>query len=452
MNEGQGYWLRSGFLTLTERLAALILNLLTATFLLRLLSKEDFATWSFFILLTYFMEIGRIGLLQNGLVRFLSINKGNPSEYADISTSALILNVLYTVVAVILMYLATPWIIETWQFPRLDKMLPIYFLANIFLIWLFHFNFVQQANLEFRGIFWSTLCFRGGKFVLVMYSLATGFSIELQHLAMAKLAGTAAGAFVSWRFAAPHLKHTLSLNFSWLRKLVQYGKFVLGTNLNAMLQKSADKLAVGQLLGPAAYAIYDVAARVSHMVDAPSFSIAAVVFPQSARRMEESGRDSVSDLYERSVAVTLAIILPIMLLAFVFAGPIVILFAGSSYADSVGVLQIIVLTGVFLPYAVQFGTTMDATGQPGINYALTLTFVLVSLSLNYVLIPILGLLGGALAMMLSSSINFMLTQTILYKRFGIRWWKPILHLPYFYTFGLSLIRNNIAQKKSRSVR
>jgi lipopolysaccharide exporter len=447
MKEGQGYWLRSGLLTLTERLAALILNLLTTTFLLRLLSKEDFATWSFFILLTYFMEIGRIGLLQNGLVRFLSINRENPSAYADISTSALILNAMYTIVAVVFVYLAIPWIMETWQMPRLDEMLPIYFLANIFLIWLFHFNFVQQANLEFRGIFWSTLCFRGGKFVLVMYSLATGFSIELQHLAMAKLAGTAAGALASWRFAAPHLKHALSLNVLWLRKFLQYGKFVLGTNLNAMLQKSADKLIVGQLLGPAAFAVYDVAARVSHMVDAPSFSIAAVVFPQSARQMETSGRKSVSDLYERSVAVTLAIILPIMLLAIVFASPIIVMFAGHSYADSVGVLQIIVLTGVFLPYAVQFGTTMDATGHPGINYALTLTFVLISLSLNYALIPILGLLGGALAMLLASLVNFLLTQTILYKRFGIRWWKSILYLPYFYTMGLHLIQNNVLQKK-----
>lgn len=442
--------MRSGLLTLTERLAALILSLLTTIFLLRLLSKEDFATWSFFIMLTYFIEIGRIGLVMNGLLRFLSINRDNPSEYASISSSGLTLNILYTIVAIVAAYLAMPWIIKTWQIPRLDEMLPIYFAANIFLIWLFHFNFVQHANFEFRGILWSTLCFRGGKLVLVLFSLATGFAIELHHLAIAKLAGTAAGAFVSWRYAAPHLRHNFSINIEWLRKLAHYGKFVLGTNLNAMLQKSADKLVVGQLLGPAAYAIYDVAARVSHMVEAPSFSIAAVVFPQSARRMEEFGKGSVGDLYERSVAVTLAIILPIVLVAFVFAGPIVLMFAGPSYADSVGVLQIIIFLGIFLPYAVQFGTTMDATGHPGINYAMTLLFVLLSLGLNYLLIPVWGLLGGALAMLLSSSVNFIVTQFILYKRYGIRWWKPVMYLPYFYKMGLGLVRNGIASQKSSS--
>ncbi|MCC7504864.1 MAG: hypothetical protein IT259_06180, partial [Saprospiraceae bacterium] len=58
------YWLHSGLLTLLEKSAGLIFALGTAMILFRGLDKSDFAAWGVFLIVTYFLEMGRSGLLQ----------------------------------------------------------------------------------------------------------------------------------------------------------------------------------------------------------------------------------------------------------------------------------------------------------------------------------------------------------------------------------------------------
>ncbi|MEZ4847758.1 MAG: hypothetical protein R3B93_03850 [Bacteroidia bacterium] len=62
-------------------------------------------------------------------------------------------------------------------------------------------------------------------------------------------------------------------------------------------------------------AIYGTAIKITNLVEVPTQSIAAIVFPQSARRIENEGRESVKRLYEKSVGVILALIIPELFLS-----------------------------------------------------------------------------------------------------------------------------------------
>jgi lipopolysaccharide exporter len=454
---GSNYWVRSGILTLLEKGSGLVFALGTVILLSRGLSKADFATWGLFLLITYFLEMGRTGLIQNGLVRYLASNRDKPLQYVSIATASTLLNLSFSLLSNVALWLGMHWLIETYQAPHLDDVLPVYFFTNFAMAFFYHFNFVQQANLEFRGIFWATFCFRGALFVWVALCWAMGWPMVLQQLALSMLVGALTGMFGSFLYARPFLLFWKNIPahqraefprtvWVWLCKLLSFGKYVLGTNLSTMFYKSVDKLTLGSMLGPAAFAVYDIAGRITQLIEAPSFSMAAVVFPQSAQRLDRDGPSGIKWLYERSVGAILAIILPFLMLVLLFAEPIILVMAGSQYLESANILRLTAFFGLFMPFAVQFGTILDSTGRPATNFAYTLFTALLNLGLSYLFVSRFGLIGAALATLTGLAVSFVGMQRLLRRDFGIQWWRAFSHIPGFYRLAWNLVK----QKSKRS--
>jgi len=444
---GNQYWLRSGLLTLLEKGSGLVFALGTSVLLYRLLSQQRLGTWELFLIVTYFLEMGRSGLIQNGLIRFLAANRQDATQYPAITTASLALNFGFSILSNLVLWLLVGWISRSYQAPELAIVLPVYFLTNFVMAWFYHCNFVQQANFEFRGIFWSTFFFRGALFGWVLLCWFAHWPVQLWQLAAALLVGATVGAVVTWRFARPYLRHATTLDWAWIKKLLAFGKYVFGTNLSTIFYKNIDKLILGRLLDPAAIAIYGVAGRITQMVETPSFSIAAVVFPQSAARMERDGTAWVKWLYERSVGAILAIILPFILLVLVFAEPVVWLFAGDKYLQSVNLLRLTAFFGLFMPFAVQFGTILDSTGRPATNFAYTLFTALLNLVLCYVFIHQIGLYGAAFATLTGYAVSFVCMQRLLRRDFDIRWWAAFGYVLEFYRLGFNLIKKRLKRTR-----
>jgi len=438
----QHYWLKSGILSLSERVVSMTFNLGTAMLLLRMWSKEAFATWGLFIVLVYLVEMGRNGLLQNGLVRSLAAPK-DKAAIPDIHTAALVINGVYSLVTNAITWAIIPWVCVQYQVPELATMMPAFWVANLVLALSSHCNFIQQAHLDFRGLFFTALFYRGIPFFWVLSCWIQHQELSLEAFSGAMLAGAAGATLVTFWLARPWLVFASRISGTWVRYLLQYGKYVLGTNLSTMLYKSVDKLTLGQLLGPAAFALYDAAGRLTQLVEAPAFSIAQVVFPRSAALVGNSGSKK---LYEQSVSATLAIILPFVVFSLVFAEPMIQIFAGKAYHESAQLLRLTAFFGVFMPFAVQFGTLLDASGRPAINFAYTLGTAILNVCLSLLLIPIFGLFGAAYATLLGYSISFIFMQLYLYKHFRINALQAILYLPECYATAWGIVRGRFGKR------
>jgi lipopolysaccharide exporter len=309
--------LRSGFYTLLEKGSGLMFSLVTAMLLLRGLTKEDFAAWGLFLVITYFLEMGRSGLLQNALMTFVA--RHPQEEVPAIATTALVLNVGFSAVSIVAMLLGGQWLATEQHLPQFAALLPAYYASNAAMVVLYQSNFLQQAHQEFRGIFWGTFLHRGSLFAWVVWSKATGRALYLPDLGWVFFVGICLGAIASLFFSGKYFPRRFVWQMPWLVRFWNYGKYVLGTNLSAMLYKNIDKLVLGQLAGPVAFAVYDAAGKVTQMVEAPSFSIASAVFPAGARMAQQEGNGALRDLYEQSVGAILAIVLPFLLLSVAFA-------------------------------------------------------------------------------------------------------------------------------------
>ncbi len=158
----------------------------------------------------------------------------------------------------------------------------------------------------------------------------------------------------------------IAFRFEWdmptIKKVFQFGKYAMGTNICSMLYKSVDQFTIGYFLNPISVALYSTAMRLSNLIEYPATSVSEVVYPHSTMRISQSGEKVVKSIYEKSLALTIAITLPIVIGTFLLSDLIIYLIADPEYAESANILRVTILFGVFAPFNRQFGMVLDSAG------------------------------------------------------------------------------------------
>ena len=151
-------------------------------------------------------------------------------------------------------------------------------------------------------------------------------------------------------------------------------------------------------------------------------------------------------MYEKAVAGILSITLPALLVVGILPGFLVDLVGGAKYAATIPVLQVTVLFSLFIPFANQFGTLVDASGAPAVNFRYTVAGMLLNVVANYVFISRLGVIGAPLGTLTTYVVMFAAMQWYLRRRFGVSLRNVARALPQTYQqlFGF------VAAKLSRA--
>jgi lipopolysaccharide exporter len=388
----------------------------------RELDETSCSVWVLFLTITSFIEVGRTGLLQNGLMTFLS--KNDASKHSAINTASLFLNMSLSVIFVVLLLICGQFMGYFINYDptiqQLQSLLTIYAGTTFVLSALYQFNFIQQANLDFKGLFWSSFIKNGLLFFYALYIRLSHNHININDLAYCQLIAAFPAAYVAYRFAKPYFSLSKTLDWAWVKRLFHYGKYTFGTNIATMSYKNVDKLILSTFLLNK-LSTYDLAIKINNMAEVPSMTLASILFPQSARRSNTEGVASAKYLYEKSVGVILAIIVPLVIFIILFADVIIAFIGSEKYAHSAPILRLTVFYGVFMAFAMQFGTILDSIGKPKLNFYITTLNALVNLGFNFIFIKIFGLYGAAYGSLIAMTLMFIVMQTILNRLLGINW-------------------------------
>lgn len=436
--EERSYWLKSGFFSLLDRGSVLVFGLGSYLILIRTLEPAELGAWVLFLATMGFAEVSKSGLLQNALVKFLSTC--TKKEYPVITTASLFLNFVISCLTALLLVGMAGFLSTLWEIPDLKTMLGIYCLTAFLNIPYYHCNFLLQSNLTFVGIFFSNFFKQGLIFVYIAVFFFSGWDIEIINLAWMQAFTYLVASITSISFAWKYLNHASKIDFGWVSKLFHYGKYVFGTNISGMLYKKMDVMMLGALINPVAVALYDLAVRISNMVEVPTYSVASVVFPQSARKMESGGPEAIRDLYEKSVGAILAMIIPFLIVIMIFTKPIIAIFS-SEYMDAVPLLRLTILYGLFIPFSGQFGTVLDSIGKPKINFYFVFVGFGLNILLNYLFISRFGVTGAAYGTLSTYILMFVVTQLVLYNMFKVKAYRSFYYAIGFYGEGFQMLKN-----------
>lgn len=438
------YWLRSGFFTFMQRLGALLFGFGSFFFLVRGVSKEEFGAWALFLSLTTILELGKNGLIQNALVKFLAAD--DLGQDSAIISASLFLNCALSLLMGAVLAVAAPWLAVWLNTPVLENMLYWYLISLALLVPFSQFSFVQQANFDFKGIFFSNIFRQGILFFYILGVFVAGGSYNLEVLIIIQAAGLAIGTIVSYFYSRKYFSLSTTIDWAWVATLFHYGKYVFGTNISSMVVKSTDQIMLGVIAGPVPVASFNMASRVNNFVEVPTFTMASIVFPKSSQHSGQGGEMAVKRLYEKSVGAILAVLLPVVIVIILFPEFIILVMAGKDYLDSAFLLQLVVFYCLFIPFSRQFGTIMDSVGKPEVNFGLICGLAVLNIVLNYFLIQELGAPGAAIATLISYSLGFVANQYILYKVLKVNTWMVFVYMAEFYREGFQFFVSQVKKK------
>jgi O-antigen/teichoic acid export membrane protein len=296
------------------------------------------------------------------------------------------------------------------------------------------FHWIEQANFRFKGIFITNFIRQGLFFAYIAISYARNPNqpLILLHMVYMQAIAAAAATGVEYLLIRKMLRFKFQPKVAEMKRLFAYGKYAFGTSISSILSSTVDQMMLGALLSTAASAAFNVAVRIMNLVDIPTNAIAMIVFPQSARRMATDGTEAIKYLYEKSVGVLLAILVPCLFILFLFPSQIVHIIAGNSYSDTIPIVKVTIFYCLLVPFGRQFGTILDSIGRPKLTFLLVLFTAILNLSLNYILIRKLGAIGAAYATLTSNLIAFIIAQSILKKLLNVNTFNTFRHAVAFY--------------------
>lgn len=430
MTAKKHYWIESGFLSVLQNFSGVFFGFASFFLLVRSLDNRSFGAWVLFMSTTTIVEAIRNGLIQSALIRYVS--SGRKEEHPRIVAASLLLGGSVTLLTVGAAHLGAPYLSALWKTPELTNLFRVYTIGFSVSLFLSLFNCVEQANLRFRGVFVTGLIRQFLFFAFVAASFFLHHRIELSELAWVQVVSIVVSTVFAYLYTRDHFRLSFDNTGYWIRKLFGYGKYGFGTSVSSLLSGTIDQMMLGAMLSPAASGAFNIAVRITNLIDIPTNAMAAIVFPQSAKRMEEEGSSAVKYLYEKSVGTTLAILLPGVLFLYFFADWVIWAVAGQKYADSIPLLKITLLYCLLIPFGRQFGTILDSVGKTRITFLVVLFTATLNLGLNFILIRKMGVMGAAYATLCSNIVGFTVAQYILRREIGVELKNTIIYMYRFY--------------------
>jgi O-antigen/teichoic acid export membrane protein len=221
------------------------------------------------------------------------------------------------------------------------------------------------------------------------------WSLVAQFLVSAALTSGALFKFSGWR---PRLR----LDWSLLRSLSSYSKFVVGSRTLISLQQNMDYLLIGKLLGARSLGIYAIAFLLTETLRSQLYwLVSKAVFPFYGRA---SGRTSdIRSVYSGTVRYMAVTVFPIATLLFLFAAPIVATVVTAKWHAAIIPIRILALASLVVASGGTPSEVLRGVGRPDVDFRVNLgTALFVALPALWCGIQWFGLTGAALAVLFYS--------------------------------------------------
>ncbi|MCV9389473.1 flippase [Reichenbachiella ulvae] len=439
------YWVKSGFFAISQRISIPLFGVGTFLIIIRSLTKEEMGVWALFMSITTAIEVGRNGLIKAAMVKFFT--EAVDEHKKEVLSSAFYINLIYTTIVQVLLVVSSGYLSGFFESDQLGQMILYYSISAVLFIPFSHLEYVQQANLNFKGIFISYFVKQGWFFATICFLiLILDQNISLIQLVLFQAISVFLGAVSSYITSRKYLVYNLRLSSEWISKLFSFGKYGLYTNLSNSALTTSDHILIGGLLSSTSVAIHNVAARITNVFVIPSVAVADILYPKTVRANEDDGVNAVKSLYEKAVAATLVPMIPVIIVVQLVPEFIIYLLAGSDYIEATPILRVTILGIIILPFLKQFGTVMNTLNKPHYNFYFVLCIALLNIGLNYQLISMFGILGGAIATLISYVIGFVSCQLILQKVGGISTSAVFKYTINYYTQMFKWTLTKIAKK------
>jgi len=208
---------------------------------------------------------------------------------------------------------------------------------------------------------------------------------------------------------------TLSDYDHWRRSFMTFAIF---SGIGAV-QMFMDVIILGILTDDSTVGVYRVAAQGMMLITAAALAIQAALSPSISKLHALGDVDGIQGVLRTGARVTLLVTLPAVALIVVFAEPVLVTVFGPHYSSGKYALSILMLGSLSYGVIGLGGPTLNMTGNENAALKTAAIGALFNLILNFLLIPVIGMEGAAVATVSSLIITHGLWAWQVKKRLNV---------------------------------
>lgn len=354
------------FLSLASNMSTAVLGLLTFILLTRSLIPRELGEWILYMTAGTFVEMLRVGLTRTATVRFLAGAKGIEAQKLMGSnwvlgfSSAFIMAILIWTVY----FLFKPGISNS-GYTLFFVWYPILSFLNL------PFNMaltILQAQQRFGKLFIVRLLQVGG---FMLFLVINFFVLHwgLLYIVYAHLAINLITSLICMIKRWDGLQHLFKANKKTSKTILNFGKYTAGTLIGSNLLKSSDVFLLGlsPFIGTLGVAMYAVPLKLVEMLEIPVRSFAMTAFPKMSKASLNNDINQVKKIFYSYSGGLTFLILPILIIGFIFAEQFVVILGGSEYAQTQDIFRIFCVYGLFIAVDKFTGIGLDSINKPKRN-------------------------------------------------------------------------------------
>jgi polysaccharide transporter, PST family len=293
---------------------------------------------------------------------------------------------------------------------------------SFWLVFLFAVGFITQSlnviDLYFRGIVKSKYTVMSANAAFILMAIAKVILVLLKASLIAfAVTGAAEGLLTVIFLCIAYRLHRQNM-FEWrvsanvMAELFKESWPLLLSGISVTIAMRVDQVMIGQYLNDREVGLYSAAVKFSEIWYFIPVTIASSTYPaliESKKRDEALYYRRLQQLYDTLVTLGIVVALAMTILS----GPIVHLFYGRAYEGSSGVLRILIWSGIPVCFGSAWSNWMLLENRAKLMFYLQLTGAIANILLNIILIPRLGIVGSALATLISYWIGITIVAAIL---------------------------------------
>jgi len=406
------YMVRGSTLVFLSQVLAGLSALLLRTFLARNLTIEEYgafyAAFYFVSFFALFREMGLTTSLTKYTPEFLAERK-----YSLITASirfVLLLQIVIVGSVSAVIFLLSPYIasgfIGSAGASATVRMLSIWLFVSIFYSTLLSVcqGFRNMGLYGFMNAGWDAFLL---VFSVILISL---FGFGVSGASLAYIIGTVAISALAFVYLLRTYRQVLSAPPAPLKsvsgEILKFSIPVFVGGIWSMIMDYIDTWAVTVFRGVKEVALYQVAQPSACLLFYFASAIVIPLFPMISELWARGERALLNRIIYFIVKFAFAAIMPFVLIFLAFPDVIIRVLFGQEYVSAAPVLQIfsiVVLSSLF--YKI-FGTVVVGIGKPKVTTVVSFVMCVASIALNLSLVPLIGMKGAALSVLLAHTIGF----------------------------------------------
>ncbi len=190
-----------------------------------------------------------------------------------------------------------------------------------------------------------------------------------------------------------------------ITSLVDYGKYNVISSIGGYFYNWMDVVIIGVFLTQSDVGAYELAWRVTSISILFSGAISTTIFPQVSKWDAIGSKERIEDLIPSVLTPSLVLVIPAFFGTLLFSQEILGLIFGAEYVKAWLVLILLMGDKVFQAVQAIIGRSLQAIDKPDLAARATVVSLVLNAVLNVMLIIEFGIIGAALATVISSLVN-----------------------------------------------